>query len=93
MNVRESSVHLSEFERSQTRSRHEALTRALDWFAEHETELSKTHAGRWIAYSATGILVDGATQAEILGRVDREALARGEIYSAYIPAEPLNIIL
>ena len=70
-----------------------AFGRTMDWFDAHYDELMARYPDRWIAFSAEGVLATGDTQDEVLARVDRAQIERGEASTEFVPAKPLNLIL
>ncbi len=70
-----------------------AFSRTMDWFDAHYDELVAEHPDRWIAFTADGVVATGDTQDDVLARVDRKQIERGEASTEFVPAKPLNLIL
>ena len=77
----------------QIRRTNAAFRRTLDWLGQHYDELVSSHPDMWVAFGSEGIVATGKTQEDVLAEVDLAAIERGELYTEFIPAKPLNLLL
>lgn len=71
----------------------EAFRRTIEWFNEHYAELTEEYPDTWVAFSSNGVVASGPTQEDVLADLDQSAIDRGEIYTEFIPAKPLHLVL
>jgi hypothetical protein len=69
------------------------LRRTLAWFDEHYGELQKTYPETWVAFSADGLVATAKTHDELLSHIDRSLIAQGKLYTDYVPAKGVKLML